>query len=152
MASEAAPFDRRRSRTSPYAFGDHGLGVLGPHEGEGVRTGGRLHPGRAGERLLKPRPKVLKLVGLDGLVCPGAFGDDPDHVSEFIATAPVELRRATDPPGIVTQNCANMVQTLPLHVVVAPFGTLLESADHDPSASFGRAASCALIGCPRPEA
>ena len=33
------------------------LGVLGLHRGEGVRTVGRLHPGQAGERLLKQRPK-----------------------------------------------------------------------------------------------
>ena len=33
-------------------------GCLGLHEGEGVRTGGRLHPGQAGERLLKQRRKV----------------------------------------------------------------------------------------------
>ena len=31
---------------------------LGPHEAVGVRTGGRLHPGLAGERLLKQRPKL----------------------------------------------------------------------------------------------
>ena len=36
----------------------------------------------------------------------GAFGVDSDRVSVFIAAAPVELRRATDSPGIVAQNCA----------------------------------------------
>ena len=32
--------------------------VLRPHQGEGVRTGARLHPGLAGERLLEQRPKL----------------------------------------------------------------------------------------------
>ena len=67
----------------------------------------------------------------------GAFGVESGRVSEFVATPPMQLRSATDPPGIVTQNCANTVQTLLLHVVVAPFGTLLESVDHDSSASSG---------------
>ena len=33
-------------------------GCLGLHEGEGVRTVGRLHPGQAGQRLQKQRPNV----------------------------------------------------------------------------------------------
>ena len=39
-----------------------------PVLGKGVRTGGRLHPGRAGERLLKQRPMVgcLEDVGIAG--------------------------------------------------------------------------------------
>ena len=112
-------------------------GCLGPHGGEGVRTGGRLHPGLVGERLLKQRPKVLRQADYDGLVNAGACGDDSDCVSEFIAAVPVELRRATGSPGTVTLNYGYMVQTRLLQVVGSPFGTLIESVDHDPSASFG---------------
>ena len=57
-------------------------------------------------------------------------------MSVFFATAAVELRRAADSPGIVTQSCGYMVQTRLLHVVASPFGTLVESVNHDPSASF----------------
>ena len=34
------------------------MGVRGLHKGEGVRTGGREHPGQAGEQLPKQRPNV----------------------------------------------------------------------------------------------
>ena len=47
-------------------------GCLSLHGSEGVRTGGRLHPGQAGERLLKQRPKVLRQADYDGLVNAGA--------------------------------------------------------------------------------
>ena len=112
-------------------------GCLSLHGGEGVRTGGRLHPGQAGERLLKQRPKVLSQADCDGLVNAGARGDVSDCVSEFIAAVPVELRRATGSPGTVTLNCGYMVQTRLFQVVGSPFRTLIESVDHDPSASFG---------------
>ena len=59
-----------------------------PFEGEGVRTGGRLHPGLAGERLLKQRPKpahdarpVAWVSELDVLPLP--------HEKTFIDSVPV---------------------------------------------------------------
>ena len=129
MASETAPFARRRLRSSLCAVGDHGLGVWALME---AKASG-LHPGQAGERLLKQRPKVLRQADYDGLVKAGAA----DCVSVFIAAVPVELRRATCSLGTVTLNYGYMVQTQLFQVVGSPFGTLIESVDHDPSASFG---------------
>ena len=45
-------------------------GCLGLHEGKSVRTVGRLHPGLAGERLLKQRPKArAKLTTVTSASC-----------------------------------------------------------------------------------
>ena len=47
-------------------------GCLGPYGSEGVRTVGRLHPGHAGERLLKQRPKInAELSNLVNAASPG---------------------------------------------------------------------------------
>ena len=79
-------------------------------EGKGVPTGGRLHPGQAGERLLKQRPKVLICTRYDGLADVGApfrdvvpgFEDDGDSgllgvkvpLSVAGFTAPLLIHRA----------------------------------------------------------
>ena len=42
-------------------------------QGKGVRTGGRPHPGPAGERLLKQRPKLSLALVLEALLTDGAF-------------------------------------------------------------------------------
>ena len=90
-------------------------------EGEGVRTGGRLHPGQAGKRLLKQRLKLAHDVGTSELVSELDVSPSPPEKT-FIDSGPYG---GESPfvclPSLALLTYERQLHARPLHVVLVHY-------------------------------